>query len=1192
MAVLAIGAQKFLSLTSGAALNAEKLRKALAASQGAEQLRKQFEVLGLSAEQARKKVEGVAKVASGSAFSFESLATAAKNLQVLGGSALSTAGMLRKVQDVAAATGSPVDNVATAIGEMYAALERGGSGAGAAAAQLASMGAISQATAQKISEISAAGGPAADSLRAMQGDLGKASGASAQMASSLSGLQAQLANLQNANDIKIGDMFLEGEKAGYRAAIAMEKLRGKVDEVASAPFAAIIGQVAKLKETFANIVGSDTGIEAIKGLFTFLSTMAVAAVGVIAAQVLQFIGFLGGLAVSALKTAAGVKTLSGALSFAGGALKNWATLLASATVRMNLYAAAITLVVGKVLEARAAIDAMADAQKELNQTNAKELGGLKQKRLMVSTSEEKQAAMKDFDAAISANDGALANAKKERDDAAAEFEQKNSYSYNLNPLNWVDSITGGNFTAAEKLKMKEQQVQSIQNQGIGLRGERGRLAAMDSTTLGLDSEQDKRERDKLRLEDDIRKNSRQRVAAMASPAQASGLIESELYDAEGKLQRSEKASQRSFEERGNLYTAQAGALVAGDAGTKDFSANGYSDSLDAMKQVDTQTESGRLSKDLAIRETLRNERASTEGAIAQQAGLGAAADPETRKRLLEKQNVINAQIQAIGGEGEISGRRTQELQRDRERAMEKEDPVKARQEVEAVKARKQQVDEAKAADKSSIDAGNRKLALENRLAAIKGLEGGEGKAVEMQGDEELNSLKDRLQATQEVEKATAKFNASSAAERPQAEKELDSARIAAKGKGFQDGDTMASVNLEISGVKQITELRKQQAAIEQAAAQRRRDDIMNEIKAANMINQIRVNRLDTKMGNSDANGFNEKKIAEQQQKTNNAGRGLEVAKTVEKLDAQIGGLQDKLKANPDDEEAKSQLDLAQKSKATFEATLGKMFPSGDVSVKGMQKNLDQERKNLEQVKNAPKTERDVQRDELKRQGGDLEKAKGAAEERDAAIKAMDGATSDKERKRLSDVAAKKKEEMTSLGVDEGASVQSISKKISQNKQEQQNMLGEDVVNRASVEQDLKLTIARTKEDYGVTREDREQGRKERKDLEDVETKKSLKEQYERMGYKGGKDGEAEKLAEFDTKRKRLQADADEAGNSRVDSFTAIGGGATNSVGVVKDIQKEILDINKQQQDLLDKILQESLAQKALVQGYQPDSPGM
>jgi hypothetical protein len=1058
MAVLAIGAQKFLSLTSGAALNAEKLRKALAASQGAEQLRKQFEVLGLSAEQARKKVEGVAKVASGSAFSFDALAAAAKNLQVLGGSALSTAGMLRKVQDVAAATGAPVDNVATAVGEMYAALERGGSGAGAAAAQLASMGAISQATAQKISEISAAGGPAADSLRAMQGDLGKASGASAQMASSLSGLQAQLANLQNANDIKIGDMFLEGEKAGYRAAIAMEKLRGKIDEVASAPFAAITGQFSKLKESIANILGSDQGIETIKGLFKFLSTVAVAAMGVVILQIIQLVAFLGGMAVAALKTAAGVKTLSGVLSFAGGALKNWATLLASATVRMNLYAAAVALVIGKVLEARAAIDAMADSQKNLNATNAKELGGLKQKRLMVATPEEKQAAMKDFDAAISANDEALAVAKKERDEA-----QKNADWWN----GW--DPTG---SAEEALTMKETQVQSIQSQGRSLRDERGRLAAMDATTLGLDSEQDKRERDKLRLEDDIRKNSRQRVAAMASPAQASGLIESELYDAEGKLSRSEKASQRSFEERGNLYTAQAGAIVAGDAGTKDFSAKGYSDSLDAMKQLDVQTESGRLSKDLAIRETLRNERASTENAIA-------TADPETRKRLLEKRNVINAQIQAIGGEGEISGRRTQELERERERAMEKEDPVKARQEVEAVKARKQQVDEAKAADKSSIDAGNRKLALEKRLAAIKDLEGGDGKAAQMQGDEELKNLQDRLQATREVEKATAKFNASSAAERPQAEKELDKVRIAAKGKGFQDGDTTASINLEIAGVAQITQLRQQQAAIEQAAAQRRRDDLMNEMKMTNQITQLRLARTETKMG----------------------------------------------------------------------------------------ENNDRD-----------KTERDVKLDDLKRKQGDLEKAGAVLAERDAAINAGDGK-----------MAMDKKRELEALGVDGNASAEDLRTKLAQNRDEQQNVKAQQVLQRKGYEDDTKIAIARTKEDYGVTREERESGRNERRAAEDEKMKKSLKEDYE--NNQGMDSDEAENMADLETRKQRLLADDVEAGTPRVDSLTAIGGGATGSVGPVKDVQQEIKQINEEMKNLLQEIIKRTDEQMSMVQQYQPDSPG-
>jgi len=1092
MAVLAIGAQKFLSLTSGAALNAEKLRKALAASQGAEQLRKQFEVLGLSAEQARKKVEGVAKVASGSAFSFESLAMAAKNLQVLGGSALSTAGMLRKVQDVAAATGAPVDNVATAIGEMYAALERGGSGAGAAAAQLASMGAISQATAQKISEISAAGGGAADSLRAMQSDLAKANGASAQMASSLTGLQAQLANLQNANDIKIGDMFLEGEKAGYRAAIAMEKLRGKVDEVASAPFAAISSQFSKLKESIANILGSDKGIETIKGLFTFLSTVAVAAVGVVVAQIIQLVAWLGGMGVAALKTAAGVKTLSGALSFAGGALKNWATLLASATVRMNLYAAAITLVVGKVLEARAAIDAMADAQKELNATSAKDVATLKEKRLKVSNPEERQAAMNDANAAIKTNDEDIAAAKKELKEA--QERQGDAYSWWSYPMAALPTMdlnnkTGGFFNPISSLGAKvqemeanersakvsgaEDKVSTLEQKGRSLRSERARLAATDITTLGLDSEQDKRERDKLRLEDDIRKNSRQRVAAMASPAQASGLIESELYDAEGKLSRSEKASQRSFEERGNLYTAQAGALVAGDAGTKDFSAKGYSDSLDAMKQVDTQTESGRLSKDLAIRETLRNERAATQSAI------GMTTDPETRKRLLEKENVINAQIQAIGGEGEISGRRTQKLERERERAMEKEDPVKARQEVEAVKARKQQVDEAKAADKSSIDAGNRKLALEKRLAAIKDLEGGDGKAAQMQGDEELKNLQDRLQATQEVEKATAKFNASSAAERPQAEKELDKVRIAAKGKGFQEGDTSASINLEIAGVKQITQLRQQQAAIEQAAAQRRRDDLMNEMKMTNQITQLRLARTETKMG----------------------------------------------------------------------------------------ENNDRD-----------KTERDVKLDDLKRKQGDLEKAGAVLAERDAAINAGDGK-----------MAMDKKRELEALGVDGNASAEDLRTKLAQNRDEQQNVKAQQVLQRKGYEDDTKIAIARTKEDYGVTREERESGRNERRAAEDEKMKKSLKEDYE--NNQGMDSDEAENMADLETRKQRLLADDVEAGTPRVDSLTAIGGGATGSVGPVKDVQQEIKQINEEMKNLLQEIIKRTDEQMSMVQQYQPDSPG-
>jgi hypothetical protein len=409
--------------------------------------------------------------------------------------------------------------------------------------------------------------------------------------------------------------------------------------------------------------------------------------------------------------------------------------------------------------------------------------------------------------------------------------------------------------------------------------------------------------------------------------------------------------------------------------------------------------------------------------------------------------------------------------------MEREDPVKARQEVEAVKARKQQVEEAKKADNAAIDAGNRKLALEKRLVAIKGLEGGDGRAAEMQGDEELKNLNDRLQATQEVERATAKFNASSAAERPQAEKELDSARIAAKGKGFQDGDTMASVKLEIAGVAQITELRKQQAAIEQAAAQRRRDDLMNEIKVTNQINQIRVARA--------------------------AGGGMDT------------------------------------------------------------------------------TERDVQRDDLKRKQSDLEKARDVAAARDAAVDAGNTA-----------LANTKKKELEALGVDGNASAKDISTKIAQNIQNQQNMRAEDVVNRSAAQDDTKLAIARTKEDYGVTRGEREAGREERRRLEDEIAKKRLREEYESRGFSGGMGGEAERMAEMETRKQRLLADDAEAGAPRIDSLTAIGGGATGSVGPVKNIQEELKRINEQMLEVLTSMDQRTQAMEGMARTYQPDGPGM
>ena len=151
---------------------------------------------------------------------------------------------------------------------------------------------------------------------------------------------------------------------------------------------------------------------------------------------------------------------------------------------------------------------------------------------------------------------------------------------------------------------------------------------------------------------------------------------------------------------------------------------------------------------------------------------------------------------------------------------------------------------------------------------------------------------------------------------------------------------------------------------------------------------------------------------------------------------------------------------------------------------------------------------------------------------------------------------------------------------------------EDVINRKSVQDDVKMALARTKEDYGVTREEREQGRQKRRDLEDVDTKKKLKEEYESKGFEGGAGGEAEKMAELETKRQRLLADDAEAGTPRVDSLTAVGGGATGSVGPMKDTQEELKRINEQMLSVLEGMEQRTAAMESMANRYQPDSPGM
>lgn len=1174
MGVLAIAAGAFVKASAGAALNAQRMAEALKASDGAERLKQQFEQLLGSASAAKRQVEMLAKVASGSAFTFDSLADASKNLQVLTNGALNSEKALKKVQDVAAATGAPVDTMATAVADLYSAL-KSGDGVEAASGQLKNMGAISQETAQRLESLSASGVGLATTWQVVEADLNKANGAASALGGTIAGLQQQLANIQQGSDTKIGEMFAEGEKAGYRAAIGFKKFTSAVEEANAGPWSALFGAINSIKEAVGGMLGAFAETGAVKTIFQALGVAAIAILGGINISIIALIVQLGKFTAKLLVTRTAVAALS-------ATAKGFAALWSGATIGLTAFVAVLATMIALGGRAASSVKELKDQIKEFNAESNKGTAKATGMVATASSPEERDAAEKYLEEQITNTRSGIEQGKKDLTQAREDKQSLDPFRRKAGGINEVQAegmIQQGEMTLQGLIGLQE-----ILNQ----RARDGGITAFDQKRLEMAQR-------RAELEKEIAERARERVQASATPENAAKMAATQKEKAEKELKYAEEATknrkeddkgldkaskefQKSKQERDSgseeynaavarnkeLEKNKEGRGVFGTgvkdidvtdsrhSGNKEYLANkeiiakgvgkvgeglDYSPLDAAVKN--SVSESGKLQAEMAKREAMKQERADAiekgdsvrRGKV--EAEMTALVNPLTGKSEFEKDEKMQglqdelaiAQADVSAGRGgqdkvddlrgqigqyasESMGGSGQRLQTDLKTAKDREDTVVKTANLENANITDQQAKEAVAADQAATEAGQRKLNIQKQLNALSGMEGGEGKAAEAELGPEIEQLKKKLAATEALEAAERAYaeaqKSGNQGKIKEAETNLNQRRVDAMGAGFKDGDTSKSVNQELAGVNQILKLRQQEAAITEAAAKRRRDDLMNEIKSTNMINQIRLARTNTEMGD----------------KGNDQ-----------------GGYQ------------------------AVQGVLGK-------------------------------TERDVERDDLKRQGGDLEKARAAAQERDAAIKAMDGATSDEERERLSDVVAKKKEEMASLGVDEGASVRSISTKISQNKQEQETMNVEDVINRKSVQDDVKMALARTKEDYGVTREEREQGRQERKDLEDVDTKKKLKEEYEGKGLSGGADGEAEKMAELETKRQRLLADDAEAGTARIDSLTAVGGGATGSVGPMKNTQEEIKDISKEMSEILKRMEERTARMENLASQYQPDSPGM
>jgi hypothetical protein len=820
MAVLTAGALAFVKYTAGAALNAEKMAAALRASAQARGLETQFKIIMGSAEMARKKVAELSKEAARSPFSFAALGKAAINLQVLSNGAYASSRALKQVQDVAIATGAPVDAVAAAMGDLVGSLNRGGDGASNAASQLAAMGAISQATAQKVDALAKAGAPAGEAMRLVEADTVRASGAAAEFSNTLQGLQQQLENLQNKSDTKIGAMFEGGAEAGARAAIGFQKFNSAVQESAAGPWAVIIAAFQGIKEAIGNFLGSISEIGAVQGVMKALGAASVAVFGVLAASAIQAALWVGGLAVKIIAATKAVQGMSAAMTV-------WRGLMTTAGATTLVAAAGLLYFAGLAYEAAKAVDALSQALDKQNKSGKATASNLRRQGASIVSSEDRQAALTEADTQLNSARQEAADARR----AKVEADKKVSELGMGNTAITKDRVKAEAEMAGSRVIMADANVGRLQM-------ERDRIAG---TKSGMDKQQDARARRRMELEKQIKEDAYASAQSAANPKAQEAMASADYGRAKKRRAKADEDSKVTFAERQALNDA------TGKVSSAEPDAEKTRKGIEGIKAVTATTDAAKLSKAVALRETLKAQLADVEA----NSPLLSNGTPEEKRMNAEKRAVVQSQIAAIGGMDEISGTRIQGLQQQRDFAVANEDPNNARADEEAARNRVQTAKEAVAAEAALLAAKQRTLTLESALAGVAD-DGAsaEGKAV-AESNNRAQALKKALAAAIALEAAQANYAANPNDEA--ARQNVEKASVNAAGAGTE-GRSVSVLQNAVSTEQQIKEANVQQARIQQAAAQARLAAAQRQLNMEKQMAQLNVERLDANLNGGNAPG--------------------------------------------------------------------------------------------------------------------------------------------------------------------------------------------------------------------------------------------------------------------------------------------------------------------------------------------------
>jgi hypothetical protein len=901
MAVLAAGAGAFVKASAGAALNAQQMQQALAASDGADRLKKQFETLLGSASAAKRQVEMLAKAASSGAFTFDSLAQASKNLQVMTNGALNTEQALNKIQDAAAATGAPVDTMAASVADLYSTLKQG-QGVEGAADQLKQLGAISDGTAEKIKSLSQAGVGLSTTWQIVEADLKRASGAASELGGTISGLQQQLANIQQSSDTKIGEMFAEGEKAGLRAAIGFQKFSAAVAEANAGPWAAFNEAINTVKESIGGFLGKVAETGAVKGAFQALGVVAIAVLVGINAAIFGVLASIGKFIVA-------TGALRVAMTALGSVMAGFAGFVSVATLGASAAAAAIIGIGVAALNAENNLRGLIEKLKVFTSESDKSASASAGASTNIRSPEEQKKQIDIIDQQLKM----LEENKKEGQKTIEQGRENSSANPVFSPIKRF--ATGPAQVAAGEFLVKD--ADRRKKELLDLR------AKVSQSSVGPDNARFEKEEAQRKQEKEISERARERIQASASPKVAKEMAQQQKEKADRELNEAQVSQKNAFKDEGrlnkassdfstgrdNIATARSDFFTAKQsndeaiekevdrlAGGKGLrkrqtpeqikqlremaTSNLMSDKTFANNQAtvdaglptevlsvegfdqaaqEAKSKSGKLQAERAKRQALLEERESATAAadLAKRQG-DSVGGADALRRLadvdLQARNLSDPETGQQLGASALDPEQMRSLDSQISQAKDSEDVGKKRAAKEVADIQVQMTSEAEAADSAANQAAERKLNAERQVAAL----GSSDRAAKAELEPEIKQLEEKLRAVKALEAAERAYQAAQmggdSKEIAKASANLNERKIEAAGAGVQQGDTSDSVTQEKSGVEQILKIRQQQYAIEQAAAQARRNEIMQELRLMQQLAQLNLSNATGTTGGGEGVG--------------------------------------------------------------------------------------------------------------------------------------------------------------------------------------------------------------------------------------------------------------------------------------------------------------------------------------------------